>query len=100
MTKAFLAASAATLIFSAAPCLAAPRCDPGNGGITLPKGFCALVAADDLGPARHAVAAPDGDLYVALRAQGGSSGGIVALGDSTGSGHFGVTQKFGSGSAT
>ena len=27
-----------------------PACDPDNGGITLPPGFCALVAADNLGP--------------------------------------------------
>ena len=28
---------------------AAPTCDPDNGGITLPAGFCALVVADGLG---------------------------------------------------
>ena len=28
-----------------------PMCDPDNGGITLPPGFCALVAVDNLGPA-------------------------------------------------
>ena len=44
---------------------ATPACDSGNGGLTLPAGFCALVVADGLGPARHAVAAPNGDLYVA-----------------------------------
>src|SRR4051794_9217798 len=31
----------------------APSCDPDNGGLKLPSGFCALVAADELGPARH-----------------------------------------------
>ncbi len=46
---------------------AAPACDPDNGGITLPAGFCALVAADGLGAARHIVVAPNGDLYVALQ---------------------------------
>ena len=28
---------------------AAPACDPDNGGLTLPPGFCAQVIADDLG---------------------------------------------------
>ncbi|HXS06067.1 MAG TPA: hypothetical protein VN723_04700 [Rhizomicrobium sp.] len=79
---------------------AAPACDPDNGGITVPQGFCAMAAADGIGPARHAVAAPNGDLYVALRAQAGSSGGVVALHDSKGDGHFDVVQKFGTGSAT
>jgi hypothetical protein len=32
---------------------AAPACDASNGGITLPAGFCALLVADNLGPARH-----------------------------------------------
>ena len=35
----------------------APACDPDNGGIKLPAGFCALVAADGLGTARHMVVA-------------------------------------------
>ena len=85
---------------AAAPASAAPACEPGNGGITLPKGFCAMVAADGLGYARHAVAAANGDLYVALRANGGTPGGVVALHDSKGDGHFDVKQKFGTGNAT
>src|SRR5215213_349167 len=39
-------------------------CAPDNGGITLPEGFCATVFADSLGHARHAVVAPNGDVYV------------------------------------
>lgn len=100
MKKSLLAGSALMLAMIAPPALAAPQCDPGNGGITLPKGFCALVVADNLGAARHAVAASNGDLYVALRAEGGSSGGVAALHDSKGDGHFDVVRKFGSGSAT
>src|ERR1700754_2783358 len=87
-------------IFAASPALAAPECDPGNGGITLPKGFCALLAVENIGAARHAVAAPNGDLYVALRAQGGGDGGVMALHDSKGDGRFDVQQKFGTGSST
>jgi glucose/arabinose dehydrogenase len=85
---------------AAAPASAAPACEPGNGGLTLPKGFCAMVAVEGLGYARHAVAAPNGDLYVALRANGGAAGGVVALHDSKADGHFDVQQKFGTGNAT
>jgi glucose/arabinose dehydrogenase len=74
---------------------ASPACDSGNGGITLPAGFCALVAADNLGAARHAVVAPNGDLFVALQ-----SGGIAALHDSKGNGRFDVKETFGSESVT
>ena len=84
---------------AAAPASAAPACAPDNGGITLPKGFCAMVAAENLGYARHAVAAPNGDLYVAVRASGGKPGGLLALHDSKGDGHFDVQQKFGNGLA-
>src|SRR4026207_1583562 len=50
---------------------AKPMCDPDNGGLKLPTGFCALVVADNLGVARQMVAAPNGDLYVALQTSGG-----------------------------
>jgi hypothetical protein len=56
------AAGAAVLLVSGVRG-AAPACDPDNGGIKLPAGFCALVAADGLGPARHLVAASNGDVY-------------------------------------
>ena len=86
----------ALLAFSGFPCAsAAVTCDPQNGGITLPAGFCAQVAADNVGEARHAVVAPNGDLYVALM-----DGGAVALRDSNGDGKFEVQKKFGSGSTT
>src|SRR5690606_10626658 len=56
-----------------------PACDPDNGGLTLPTGFCALVVHEGVGPARHLVVEDDGDIYVALReAAGQSSNGIVA----------------------
>ena len=55
-----------------------PACDPDNGGITLPNGFCAMVVADDLGAARHLTVAPNGDLYVAIRNQGAPAD-IIAL---------------------
>jgi len=63
-----------------------PPCDPDDGGLTLPQGFCALVVADDLGAARHLVVEPDGDIYVAIRGRRGKNGGVIALRDSSGDG--------------
>ncbi|MBV9768555.1 MAG: PQQ-dependent sugar dehydrogenase [Bryobacterales bacterium] len=77
-----------------------PRCDPDNGGITLPTGFCALVAIDNIGAARHLVAAPNDDVYVALQAERNGGGGVVALRSSKGDGHFDVKEAFGEGSST
>jgi glucose/arabinose dehydrogenase len=80
--------------------LAAPACDPDNGGITLPEGFCAVVAIDGLGPARHIAVAPNGDVFVALQSNRESKGGVVALRDTKGDGHFDVKESFGEGSST
>src|ERR1700722_19264602 len=78
-----------------------PTCDGDNGGITLPSGFCALVAVDGLGPARHMTVAPNGDLYVALQTgPRDSGGGVVALRDTKGDGHFDMKESFGQGSST
>ena len=85
------------LVSAAAP---APACDPDNGGITLPSGFCALVAADGLGAARHIVVAPNGDVYVALQNSRTSRGGVVALRSTKGDGHFDMKETFGDGSST
>jgi glucose/arabinose dehydrogenase len=79
-----------------------PACDPGNGGITLPPGFCAVVFADTIGVARHAAVGPDGTVYVALesgrRTSAGTSrrreeGGIVVLRDTTGDGRADVLRR-------
>src|ERR1700678_1179371 len=84
-------------IAAAAP----PACDPDNGGITLPAGFCALVAADDSGPARHIAVAPNGDVYIALQTgMNGTGGGVVALRDTKGDGPFDMIATFGVGSST
>ena len=71
-----------------------PACDPDNGGITLPNGFCAMVVADDLGATRHLTVAPNGDLYVAIRNQG-APGDIIALRDTTGDGRADHQERFG-----
>src|SRR5947209_1998804 len=78
---------------------ATPACDPGNGGITLPAGFCALVAIDGVGAARHMAVAPNGDVYVALQGAG-EKGGVVALRDTNGDGKFEMKEHFGSTSVT
>ena len=72
-----------------------PDCDPDNGGITLPDGFCAMVVADNLGAARHVEVAPNGDLYVAIRNQENAPGGIIALRDTDGDGRADVQERFG-----
>ena len=48
-----------------------PACDPDNGGLILPEGFCALVVADGLKGARHVDVTADGDIYVHLRGSRG-----------------------------
>ena len=80
-------------------------CDPDNGGIKLPEGFCALVVANDVGTARHIAVAPNGDIYVATQSRGGrgqpqTGGGVVALRDADGDGKFEIKEAFGAGSST
>ena len=72
---------------------APPACDPDNGGLKLPAGFCALVVATDLGTARHLAVASNGDLYVSLQ-RGGAA--VVALHDANGDGRYEVKERFGS----
>jgi len=82
---------------------ALPPCDPDNGGLKLPQGFCAVVVADNLGRARHIAVTPNGDFYVRIRGAQGSrqaaeqdpGGGIVALRDANGDGKAEVQQRFG-----
>ncbi len=58
-------------------------CDADDGSLELPKGFCATVVADDLGPTRHLAVADNGDVYAALDTTVNGNG-IVALRDTTG----------------
>jgi glucose/arabinose dehydrogenase len=83
------------------------RCDRGNGGITLPPGFCASVFADEVGVARHLVVTPTGDVYVALENGNRSSansthmrgasgrGGIAALRDTNSDGRADIKMHIG-----
>jgi glucose/arabinose dehydrogenase/mono/diheme cytochrome c family protein len=77
-------------------------CPGGDGGITLPPGFCATVFADNIGHARHLVVAPNGVVYVNTwsgRYYGNdkppTGGFLVALRDARGNGHADVNIRFG-----
>ena len=92
------------------PSAANPQCDEGNGGITLPAGFCAAVFADEIGVARHLVVTPTGDVYVALENAERSSanstrvtgeagrGGIMALRDTNADGRADIRFRINDGS--
>jgi glucose/arabinose dehydrogenase len=63
-------------------------CAPGNVGLTLPEGFCAVLVADSLGNPRHIVAARNGDLLAATR-----SGHLLVLRDTTGDGLADIVRR-------
>jgi glucose/arabinose dehydrogenase len=65
-----------------------PVCDEDNGGLTLAAGFCALVAHDGVGAARHIAVAPNGDVYVALTGRQNTPAGIMALRDTNDDGRL------------
>src|SRR5258705_11658396 len=70
----------------------APGCSAGNGGITLPDGFCASVFADSIGVARHLAVGPDGTVYVALENATGSSAGTTKASGEAAQGGLGVVK--------
>jgi glucose/arabinose dehydrogenase len=76
-----------------------PPCDAGNGGLTLPAGFCAAIVADNLGAARHMTFSPRGDLYVLQETvrEDKPPGSVIALRDKDGDGQFEQQQRFGPG---
>jgi glucose/arabinose dehydrogenase/mono/diheme cytochrome c family protein len=83
---------------------APPSCAGDNGGITLPPGFCATVFVDNIGHARQMVVAPNGVVYVNTWSgryyqndTPPAGGFLVALQDTTGSGHADVIKRFGPG---
>jgi glucose/arabinose dehydrogenase/mono/diheme cytochrome c family protein len=78
------------------------KCDAGNGGITLSPGFCATIFADKIGHARHMTVGANGVVYVNTwsgRYYGYDrpppGGFLVALQDTTGSGHADKVVRFG-----
>src|SRR5450631_764693 len=77
-------------------------CAGDAGGITLPRGFCATVFADNIGHARHLAVAPDGTVYVNTwsgvyyRYDTPPPGGFLfALKDTKGDGHADINVRFG-----
>jgi glucose/arabinose dehydrogenase len=77
-------------------------CPNEDSGLKLPAGFCATVFADEVGHARHMVAAPGGVLYVNTwsgRYYGNDTphagGFLVALQDKKGAGKADVIERFG-----
>jgi len=86
-------------LFAQAP-RSMPQCAPDNGGLTLGSGFCALVVADQTGPARHLVVSGNGDIYVALRNIPNQPGGVIALRDTNGDGRADVRETFGDSGGT
>jgi glucose/arabinose dehydrogenase len=78
------------------------KCDPGNGGITLPAGFCAVVVADlvnDAGQpalARHLAVTPSGDVFVAINSPRNNNPtfGIIGLRDTDGDGRADQRSRF------
>ncbi|HET7231153.1 MAG TPA: PQQ-dependent sugar dehydrogenase [Longimicrobium sp.] len=94
--RATTAGDAASKPSAQVPAATAPRCDAGNGGITLPRGFCATVFADVDGSPRHIAVAPNGDVYVALtQRQSGGTAGVLALRDTNGDGKADQQERFG-----
>jgi len=79
----------------------AAACDEGNGGITLPAGFCATVFADNIGHARHLTVAANGDVYVNTSSNKSNKmtnvpgGFVVVLRDADQDGHAETMQRFG-----
>lgn len=98
----FLVLVAGVAVLSGGPAagVGMPVCDPDNGGLRLPEGFCALVAADHLGHARHVAVNANGDLYVSLLDGRGQGGGVVGLRDIDDDGRMDATERFGETSAT
>jgi len=77
-------------------------CPNDDSGLTLPAGFCATIFADEIGHARHMVAAPSGVLYVNTwsgRYYGNDTphagGFLVGLQDKMGAGKAHVIERFG-----
>jgi glucose/arabinose dehydrogenase len=97
-----LAASLASIALAQSPPnAAAPRpaitCDADNGGLVLPKGFCALVVTKGVGKARHMAVRPNGDLYVAIDNDPANNqvGHVLALRDIDNDGRPDVMATFG-----
>src|SRR3990172_1907115 len=70
-------------------------CDPDNGGLRLPPGFCALVVADHFANLRDLAIKGNGDIYGSLLNRRWGIGGLIALRDSDGDGRADQIEQFG-----
>lgn len=71
---------------------ASAACASPPDGLQLAEGWCATLAHEGVGPARHLVVDAQGDVYVRLRQ--GLGGGIVALRDVDGDGRYEIERRF------
>ncbi len=101
-----MAVTSAASLFGAisAPAAAAdaPPCPQADTGITLPKGFCASILADNIGHARQMVVAEDGTVFVNTWSgvyynndTPPEGGFLVALKDTDGDGKADQIERFG-----
>src|SRR6059058_4233036 len=65
-----------------------------DAGLKLPPGFCAVVFADTLGPARHLAVRRNGDVIVGVLDQRREPGGVVALRDTNHDGRADVGERW------
>jgi glucose/arabinose dehydrogenase len=96
-TIALLVASCSAPETASQP-MAAAQCDPDNGGITVPAGFCAAVVADLGQPVRHIAVRENGDIVVAVASRPNDAavvGGVYVLRDTTSDGKTDVQSRFG-----
>jgi glucose/arabinose dehydrogenase/cytochrome c5 len=95
--------SLAIYLASSVPVLSEEKkCSETDAGLSLPKGFCATIFADNVGHARQLVVAPDGTVYVNTWSgvyynndTPPTGGFLVALKDTKGTGHADVNVRFG-----
>ncbi|MGQ0656839.1 MAG: PQQ-dependent sugar dehydrogenase [Chromatiales bacterium] len=73
----------------------AVACDPDNGGLRLPDGFCAVIVADHFANLRELAVKANGDLYGSLLNRRLGTGGLVALRDNDGDGRADEIRQFG-----
>lgn len=78
------------------PSALASECDPDNGGILVPPGFCALQVAAGHPGARHLTVTETGDVLLARENRGeGRPGGVTVLRDTSGDGRADVVDEWG-----
>src|ERR1700759_3368996 len=82
---------------------ASTGCPSDDSGLKLPPGFCATIFADGIGHSRHLAVSDKGVVYVNTWSgeyfpageKVHEGGFLVALQDSTGSGHADIIRRFG-----